>query len=278
MSEQKPCRMPWEKHYIEALIDALHPSGRALEVGFGLGYSATRIQTYQPQTLTIIESDPEAAKRAIQWASQYSNVSVIQETWQNTLPKLGHFDAIFFNDSPLETQAQMKERQETCTSFLSRGKEMFALVDEKLPQLKSMHYSDQDLDEFYQQVGVSSPKETARFLSELKSNRQISEEQYEQMIQKYHLERENLLTRKQWVDPVLIFLQACLKNHMVKGSRFSCFSNHPFSKFEDPQFFEQVITNPDIDYHESLIPITVPKECEYYAYPEALVLVLEKMV
>ena len=36
--------MEWEKPYMEAIIDTIKPTGDVLEIGFGCGYSATRIQ------------------------------------------------------------------------------------------------------------------------------------------------------------------------------------------------------------------------------------------
>ena len=39
--------MEWEKPYMEACIDELHPKGDVLEIGFGMGYSATQIQKYK---------------------------------------------------------------------------------------------------------------------------------------------------------------------------------------------------------------------------------------
>ena len=55
--------MEWEKPYMEACIDKLKPSGNVLEVGFGMGYSATQIQKYKPKSHTIIEMDKEVLKR-----------------------------------------------------------------------------------------------------------------------------------------------------------------------------------------------------------------------
>ena len=53
--------MEWEKPYMKACIDKLNPSGRVLEIGFGLGYSASHIQTYEDiEEHTIIEYSPLA--------------------------------------------------------------------------------------------------------------------------------------------------------------------------------------------------------------------------
>ena len=39
--------MEWEKPYMKALIKKLKPRGDVLEIGFGLGYSASEIQKYK---------------------------------------------------------------------------------------------------------------------------------------------------------------------------------------------------------------------------------------
>ena len=55
--------MEWEKPYMEACIDRLRPKGDVLEIGFGMGYSATQIQKYKPKSHTIIEMDPVVIKK-----------------------------------------------------------------------------------------------------------------------------------------------------------------------------------------------------------------------
>ena len=38
--------MEWEKPYMEFSIEKLNPTGHVLEIGFGMGYSATSICSY----------------------------------------------------------------------------------------------------------------------------------------------------------------------------------------------------------------------------------------
>lgn len=91
--------MEWEKPYMKALVDRLEPCGDVLEIGFGLGYSASYISKYKIDSYTVIESDQEVAKRASEWAaSQPFPVKVVFGSWQNVLKFLGEFDAIFFDD------------------------------------------------------------------------------------------------------------------------------------------------------------------------------------
>lgn len=93
--------MEWEKPYMEALVDHLAPSGDVLEVGFGMGYSASQIQKHNINTHTIIENDPVVLENLRVWAkSQPHKVIIIEDTWMNALRYLGKFDSIFFDDAP----------------------------------------------------------------------------------------------------------------------------------------------------------------------------------
>jgi len=93
--------MEWEKPYMEALINRLQPSGDVLEVGFGLGYSASQIQKYNIKSHTIIESNLDVLIKAKEWAKKQPNkVIIIEGDWQKTLSSLGKFDSFFFDDAP----------------------------------------------------------------------------------------------------------------------------------------------------------------------------------
>ncbi len=83
--------MEWEKTYMEQCVDALGITSTCdvLEVGFGMGYSATRIQSYNPRSYSIIECDPVVLKRLREWASQYTNVHIVPGMWQSQLATLG---------------------------------------------------------------------------------------------------------------------------------------------------------------------------------------------
>tara|TARA_Y100000593_G_scaffold18110_1_gene36204 strand:+ start:971 stop:1585 length:615 start_codon:yes stop_codon:yes gene_type:complete len=103
--------MEWEKPYMEACIDELKPQGDVLEIGFGMGYSATRIQHYKPKSHTIIEMDPLVIKRLKKWSKNYDNIIIIEGTWQEKLNGLGKFDEIFFDDYPLEQPKNIFEKK-----------------------------------------------------------------------------------------------------------------------------------------------------------------------
>ena len=82
--------MEWEKPYMEACIDKLQPKGDVLEIGFGMGYSATQIQKYKPKSHTIIEMDPLVIKRLKKWAKDYDNIIIVEGTWQEKINNLGN--------------------------------------------------------------------------------------------------------------------------------------------------------------------------------------------
>jgi len=93
--------MEWEKPYMKALIKKLKPKGDVLEIGFGLGYSASEIQKYKIKSYTIIEDNPTVLKNLKKWAKkQLHKINIIEGTWQLKLKTLGKFDCIFFDDAP----------------------------------------------------------------------------------------------------------------------------------------------------------------------------------
>jgi len=94
--------MEWEKIYMQKSIDMLKPTGHVLEIGFGCGYSATQILQYPILSYTVIECDAEVIKKAKEWTKKYTTqINIVEGTWQAKLYDLGIFDAIYFDDFPL---------------------------------------------------------------------------------------------------------------------------------------------------------------------------------
>jgi len=92
--------MEWEKPYMEKCADELqiHPGCDVLEIGFGCGYSANRIQSYRPRSHTIVECSETVLERLKAWAADKPSVRIVDGTWQKRLPELGTFDRVFFDD------------------------------------------------------------------------------------------------------------------------------------------------------------------------------------
>lgn len=289
--------MEWEKPYMHACIDALQPQGDILEVGFGCGYSATHIQTYRPKSHTIIEYHPVVAERARAWAKDYPNVIIIEDTWQHALPQLGLFDGIFFDDYPLESEEHLnriQEQAEISSSLLQQGQEMLLNVEKELPFLKSIQYTREDIASFMEllEKEEASSEHLYRFLNELKNREQITQQLFddalEKLIEKGFIHRAEIerlsqvqapgASRTQAGDRLMRFLRECLACHMRKHARFSCFLSDTESTWENRDFFEEVISNPDLDYRQTEIHVEVPQHCTYYTKDKALVIVIEKMV
>lgn len=285
--------MEWEKPYMEACIDALQPFGDVLEIGFGCGYSASHIQTYFPKSHTIVEFHPLVLEKAERWASHYTNIHLVENTWQKALSTLGVFDAIFFDDYPLESEKQMsalKQSQESSSLWVKKGQELISSIEEKIPSLTKTQYQDNELITFLEMQYQADPLGLMKFFSELASKGQITSLQ-KQLLEKIMLSK-GLIDEKQIIsqkeerpspfafnrqgDRLFTFLEECLTGHMRKGSRFSCFLNDPTSKYQDKLWFDKIITNPFLDYEERRIPVEVPEHCDYYNAKEALVITITK--
>jgi SAM-dependent methyltransferase len=289
--------MEWEKPYMRACVKAMAPRGDVLEVGFGCGYASEAIQEYEPKSHTIIEYHPVVAKKAREWAKGKKNIHIVEDTWQNALGKLGKFDAIFFDDYPLESNAEMKEQEkklEQGEEVLKKGKAVIDEAHEKLPHLKTMQYTLADIDQFLSTIDREEKPEAAhflRFLQDLKTNNQIEESTHqlalERLIANKLVTQEDIARYQESIskkkvfqhqgDRLFTFLDLCLKNHMREGAVFSCFFEDPSSKYFDQKFMDHVITNPNVEYHEEWIPITVPEYCNYYEHDQALVIRIQLM-
>lgn len=67
-----------------------------LNVGFGLGLVDTELQKYKPRTHTIIEPHPDViAEMKRQGWDKKPGVKIIQARWQDALPELEAYDAIY---------------------------------------------------------------------------------------------------------------------------------------------------------------------------------------
>ena len=95
--------MRWEKPYMEKCVEVLKPHGDVLEVGFGMGYSATAINNYPLRSYTVLEKDQKVIKKFNKWKLKQNNkkIKLIEGLWQYTVPYLSKkYDCIFFDDSP----------------------------------------------------------------------------------------------------------------------------------------------------------------------------------
>ncbi|MGQ0838465.1 class I SAM-dependent methyltransferase [Actinokineospora sp.] len=93
----------WEHPLMKVLADnAAAAGGALLEVGFGMGISATYVQEAGVDSHTIIEINEDVAKRFEQWRGQWPDrdIELVLGSWQDVLGDLGQFDAILYDTYP----------------------------------------------------------------------------------------------------------------------------------------------------------------------------------
>ena len=93
--------MEWEKPYMIECISKLDPRGDVLEIGFGMGYSATAILSYSAITsYTVIECSPVVWDKIDEFRANHPHVPInlVKGRWEDVLTTLGKYDSIFFDD------------------------------------------------------------------------------------------------------------------------------------------------------------------------------------
>lgn len=255
----------WKKLYTEAMINALHPSGDVLQIGFGTDFVADQIQKSHPKTHTIIESNPEAAEAAKKWAAKKQNVNVIKDQWSHALSKLKTFDAIFFNEYPLEYEIAIMNFlfPEDTFKTSKEVKKLINSVEEQLSRVNSQ-FTDRDIEEFYQDIGQYHLNEMPAFFEKLKEHGNITKAQYDHAAKKHHFadlqkqtkEKSSQATpEEQAASNMLAFLGECLKRHMNNDATFLSFLDSQTSKYDNSQYYDNIISNPHIDYKETKVQI-----------------------
>merc|ERR1719238_337231 len=105
-----PVMEEWEKPYMGALakVAASH-GGVVLEVGFGLGLSATAIQSHSITEHIIIEANAGVIERGKEWAKKQPNkVTFLHGLWQDVVANLedNSLDGVLYDTYPLNKEEQ----------------------------------------------------------------------------------------------------------------------------------------------------------------------------
>ena len=96
--EEIPIMMSWEDPIMSASAAYVTQNGGdILEIGFGMGISAGYIHSHSIDSHTIVENHPDIIPKAVQWANDKSNVTIISQSWYDVKDSLGTFDGIFFD-------------------------------------------------------------------------------------------------------------------------------------------------------------------------------------
>ncbi len=101
--------MEWEKPYMEKSIEVLNPFGKVLEIGFGMGYSATEIcKNINVTEYTVIECKPNVWNKFEEWKVNERKdlkINLIKGRWEDVLETVDKFDCIYFDDYSTEGTA-----------------------------------------------------------------------------------------------------------------------------------------------------------------------------
>lgn len=94
-----PLMASWKKEIMQEHARVIAKGGDVLEIGFGMGLSATAIQEFGVNSHTIVEAHPEIAKKAREWAKDYKNVVIIEGMWNEVVDQLelGKYDGIMYD-------------------------------------------------------------------------------------------------------------------------------------------------------------------------------------
>ncbi len=106
----------WQLPLAREMADiASRAAGDVLEVGFGLGVSATQIQDRGVRSHTIIECNESIVRRFERWREPYRgrDIRLVEGLWQDHIDDLGPFDSVLFHTFALNEEESLK--------FLSRS-------------------------------------------------------------------------------------------------------------------------------------------------------------
>lgn len=90
--------MDWEHPMMKRHAELIcTPGADVLEIGFGMGISASYIQAIGPRTHTIVECHPQVLPRLRAWARERPSVIVVEGDWFEQRHSLGKYDGIFYD-------------------------------------------------------------------------------------------------------------------------------------------------------------------------------------
>jgi len=110
--ESHQIMMEWEKSYMEKSIELLNPYGKVLEIGFGMGYSARKICSFNGvYEYNVIECTPivwdkfEEFKNEIMKIRPDLKINLIKGRWEDVISICSIYDCIYFDDYDLDVNS-----------------------------------------------------------------------------------------------------------------------------------------------------------------------------
>lgn len=117
----------WQHSIMQAMAQiAARSGGDVLEIGFGLGVSASMIQEHGVRSHTIIECNESVLARFERWraALPERSIRIVPGLWQDVIGTLGEFDSVFFHTYALDED----ESVEYLTNSVTFAAHFFAVA------------------------------------------------------------------------------------------------------------------------------------------------------
>ena len=135
----------WQKPLMKAMAGVVTTAhGDILEIGFGIGASATYIQELGVASHTIIECNDFIVQKFKAWREGYpdSDIRLVHGKWQDVIDDLGAYDGIFFHTYPL-TETEHVEQIAQSTTF---AEHFFSTAGKHLNQGGIFTYLTNEID------------------------------------------------------------------------------------------------------------------------------------
>ena len=144
--------MEWEKPYMEKSIELLNPFGKVLEIGFGMGYSATKICSFEAvEEYNVIECTPIVWEKFEEFKSEQLilrpdlKINLIKGRWEDVLSTTGIYDCIYFDDYSLDANKMIIN--DRGTDFLHKALKKHTKIGSKMSL-----YSGLDCSHLYKNI------------------------------------------------------------------------------------------------------------------------------
>jgi len=96
--QQHEVMMDWEDGLMSSSAAYVTQNGGdILEIGFGMGISAGYIQSASITSHTIVENHPDIIPKALEWALDKPNVTIVTGSWYDNLDILSTYDGVFYD-------------------------------------------------------------------------------------------------------------------------------------------------------------------------------------
>ena len=144
-----PVMMDWEDSLMSASAAFVtEGGGDILEIGFGMGISAGYMHSHSINSHTIVENHPDIIPKAVKWANNKSNVTIISQSWYNVKDSLGTFDGVFYDTFEDENY---KDFSSSLSTWTKSGTKVTFWNDDNAES------NNHQIQTSYQQINITPP-------------------------------------------------------------------------------------------------------------------------